>query len=165
MEQVRRSQLVPIVGQNRASLPDGAVDPQHSTDCGEACMTSVLRYFGLGWLPPGCMRVWMKGESGSGETSSFDLVTIGRRVGLESVAEEPTTEELRGVLEAAYASGGLVVVLGAFVSPDTAHWNVAHVTDAEGVWCMDPWYPLRVQRNWVDLASKYRGEVAVFHAR
>lgn len=155
---------VPIVGQNRATLPDGAVDPEHSTDCGEACLSAVMGFYKGRFLSPGCFRQLILGGVATGETTGPDLADGGRLVGLTAQAETIDAANLRPRLQAAYGVGSLAVILGRFITPDTDHWNVAHVPTDEGVWCMDPWYPARLLRNWASLDTDFAGELVVFRA-
>lgn len=164
MDELRRIRTVPVVGQNRASLPDGAVDPEHSTDCGEACCSAVMAYFGYGFLPPGCVRAWLGRPGGSGETTGPDLASLLSRLRLKTSVEYVEETALQAVLEAVFQSGGLGILLGAWVAPSLQHWNVTHMTVPEGVWCMDPWWPARLLRKWADLESLYGGELVVCHA-
>jgi hypothetical protein len=141
------------------------LDPAAETDCGEACCSIALLAFGLDFFSPGCVRQAMSLPQHSGFSTADDLASFLEQFRLDVTIEQWTPEELHTGLIHAAESGGLAVVLGAWVYPDLEHWQVSGRRAPDGLWFSDPWTPGRVERTWAEADSLYAGVAVTVHAR
>lgn len=129
----------PIVGQNIAVDPDGTIDPDAATDCGESCVSSVLQVATSYSIPPGCIREAMHGPRGLGLTSADDLTRFLQQMAVSSYRSALSADEYWDALSRLRHYGQYRVILGNWVSDELLHWVVAYERSSTGVWVMDPW--------------------------
>ena len=153
---------IPLIGQNIALLPDGRLDPDHASDCGEACVSAVLLGLGYGRVAgfsPGEVRRLIRSgwRDASGRTTADDLVS-----GLWRVAQVPahtrdsTILQLHVELGHAYAKRIPCIVLGDW--DGQPHWVAVVAVNREGITVMDPWQPEYRRISWQQVMLEYGGE-------
>jgi hypothetical protein len=156
---------LPVVGQRRPTLPDGGLDPQADTDCGEACCSIALLAFGFPFFSPGCIREVIGGPNRAGWTTADDLADFLECFRVDTAVEQWTPDELPAELRRVASTGGVAIVLGTWIFPDLEHWMVSGRAGDAGVWFSDPWAPGRREESWVGVAANYGGTAVVVHGR
>lgn len=127
------------VSQNGAILPDGTLDPEHATDCGEACCSSVLSSLLSLSLSPGCVRQSIGPGAVLGYTTRQELALWLVKLLPRSRVRVYDPLDLWQECHHLRRTGRYLLLLGHWLSPSTLHWRVAYEGDANFVWMMDPW--------------------------
>lgn len=147
----------PLVAQNRVLLPDGSIDPDHATDCGESCVSSVITANTSYTLTPGCIRQAMQLNRDSGITTANDLWQFLHAMGINAFrVEQPAANEWASLNELRH-HGKYRILLGSWESPDFLHWVVAFEKSSGGIKYMDPW---NGTYGYMDL-SRFREQYAL----
>lgn len=153
---------IPLIGQNAVVLPDGSLDPDHATDCGEACVSAVALGMGygrmIGFTPGEIRRLIRNGwRDISGRTTADDLVSALWRVGMiPAHRRDSTILQLHVELMNAYGKRLPCIVL---VDLNGAlHWVAVCAVNKEGVVVMDPWVPEYRRISWQELMLAYAGD-------
>lgn len=152
---------IPLIGQNSTVLPDGSPDPDHATDCGEACVSAVALAFGygstIGFSPGEVRRLIRSGwRDTSGLTTAQDLC-----VALWRIAQIPAHERDSNILQLHVESGNAftkrvpLIVLGSW--DGSPHWVVCCAVNKEGWLVMDPWVPTYRRISWQAVMAQYGG--------
>lgn len=149
----------PIVGQNVALLPDGTVDPDHKTDCGESCVSSVVWASTEYSISPGCIRQAMNPTGPDGLTTGQMLARFLNGVGVRATRDVLYHGEIWKHLAELRNHGKYQIMLGNWLDPVLLHWVVAYERSSTGVWVMEPWSATRreYQQQFVNASSA--GEV------
>ena len=159
-----RHPLYPV-SQQQALLPDGSLDPERATDCGEACLSSVLVSFGLPDLSPGCVRQSLGREAEAGYTTALDLAAWLGTLGFVTSTEDGDGATLQAHVQAAYASGGCAIALGQWFTAGFNHWNVTGVARVSGVWVMEPELGRELYHDWAAWHALQPAGLVVVHAQ
>jgi hypothetical protein len=130
----------PCINQLGAVLPDGSVDPDAATDCGEANMSSIwLLKSGL-YFSPGCIRVAIGPSSGSGVTNGVELQDFLIQMGMRAKYRQgQSTGQAWNELYNLRHSGRNAVILGTWSGPE-GHWVCAYEHHPKMIWAMNPWH-------------------------
>lgn len=131
----------PLVSQNIATLPDGAVDPEHANDCGESCLSSATGgLLGL-FLAPGCIR--MAVSSPQGYTTAEQLSWFLGRLRIGGAILQPDFAQFQELRH----YGRYLIALGTWIQPTFEHWMLAYEGTGDAVLFMDPWTGLYSKRT------------------
>lgn len=152
----------PAVGQLVALLPDGSPDPAAATDCGEACVSSVLRAIRGLDLSPGCIRQSMGKAQSDGRTTGEDLRSFLQLTGIRSRVQSASGAYKAGVTRPLHR-GRYVILLGYWDGPGFLHWVVGYGAHPHGLWVMDPWPGRHTFIPWSDVTQL--GEGTIVHVR
>lgn len=152
-----------LIGQNTAFNPDGTVDPDHTTDCGEACLSMVWEVATRLRLSPGCIRQAIEPTAGAGYTTAFQLSNFLHAIGIGSEVMNVGSMEVWNECSKLRHHGRYAIVLGHWLSPQTEHWRLFYEREGAHVFANDPWVPTRVQIDRGSLQSLASGTlVTVF---
>lgn len=157
-----RHPLYPV-SQQTALLPDGSLDPEHATDCGEACLASVLLSFGRPYFSPGCIRQSLGRDAAAGYTTAIELAVWLEMLGFNAVTEEGNGATLQASVQAAFESGGCTIALGQWLGGGFMHWNVTGVARVSGVWVMEPELGRDIFHNWASWHALQPAGLVVVH--
>lgn len=149
----------PIVEQNTALLPDGSIDPAHATDCGEACLSSIMEVHTTLHMPPGCIRQMLGKSEIDGRTTAPELANFLRcfDIGANVLAlDDSAAWDSLGYLR---HHGHYAAVLGYWISPDALHWELAYQRSGETVLTNDSWTGSRMQTNQHRFKALYANEI------
>jgi hypothetical protein len=149
------------VQQNLAVLPDGNVDPAGQTDCGEACVCSLVASRRGYMFSPGAIRQALGLPSVNGRTTTDELVGIIRGFGLTAGAFAEQASVTRDTFTRWIAKGYYVVFLSSMYGTDALHWLVAYDFSSQGVTVMDPEMASPLTITYKDLERFWAGEVIV----
>lgn len=156
---------IPLVGQNRALLPDASLDPAHASDCGETCASAVLLAFGGPWISPGCVRQAFGKPMSAGYSTAQDIAGFLEHFRLDVAIEEAAVDNCVDAIKHASATRGLTIELGYWLGPSVAHWRVTGKVYDGGVYVMDPWYPAHLRQTWDEFAGATERVLVTVHAR
>lgn len=148
----------PIVGQNVTLLPDGTVDPDHATDCGESCVAAVLLAHSGFEITPGCVRQAIAPGSTTGLTTGGMLARFLNGVGVRAIREYVYTADIWEHLADLRHHGKYVILLGNWLDPLLLHWVVAYQRTSTGVWVMEPWTGTRREYGRQFIIASFNGE-------
>lgn len=128
----------PLRDQNTDLLPDGTVDPAHFTDCGEACVSSVIEALTSYHVPVGCIRSILRLPQDNGITGPADL---NQALAVFRLQSWTLREAAGNWLKSARLRnhGHYALLLGRWIDPAQLHWVIAYEHGVQGVWVMDPW--------------------------
>lgn len=164
MTRFERGQVLPVpvpVAQRLARLPDGALDPDADSDCGEACVASVLSAATGFLLSPGCVRDALALRSGTGVTTARQLTTFLSAMGVATTAVDVSLDGGLRILHRLRHYGRYAIVLGDWVAEGVGHWVLAYEKTPVGFWVMDPWSGAHVLYTDEVFISRFAGIMAV----
>lgn len=131
--------IPPIRGQRTVLLPDGNIDPDAITDCGESVLSSVIDALRGMNLSPGCIRQSLGLPFGTGATTTEDLHRflgwIATHVKTTSLSGDAFAAELRRLRH----HGRYCIALGQWVQSGTGHWYLFYEAAGLRYLAMDPW--------------------------
>lgn len=144
----------PCINQLGAVLPDGSIDPDADTDCGEANMTAIWQVKSGLYFSPGCIRVAIGPGSGTGVTNGVELqdflIQMGMNARYHSVA---TAEQQWNALWDLRHFGRYSVILGTWSGPE-GHWICAYEHHPKLLWAMNPWHAFYDSLSWERFQSQ-----------
>lgn len=129
----------PIVAQRSALLPDGQLDPANTTDCGEACVASVVEASSGFRLSPGCIRQALGEPSENGRTVAAELSRFLLGLGIPSWVYTENGRDSWDHMAKLRHFGFYRIVLGYWLTFPSLHWVVAYERTSKVVRVMDPW--------------------------
>lgn len=151
----------PVVKQRDALNPDGSVDTAATTDCGEACLSSILEVATSFHVSPGCIRESLGLPMYDGRTTAVELVSFLNAMGVESWRVREASPGAWDLLAALRHSGRFVVVLGRWETFDALHWVVAYQRTSQTVWYMDPWSGTHAELGRVHFDGRFEGDMVI----
>lgn len=150
----------PVVSQLHALGPDGVPDEAAASDCGEACVASVLTVHTSYLLAPGCVRQALGKPRVSGLTTAGDLSGVLRGFGVDSwIRTEPA--HVWDDMARLRHFGRYVLVLGHWLQPSLLHWMLAYERDRDDLLCMDPWRANLIRMSAMEYETQDSGTSVV----
>lgn len=149
----------PLWNQLADPLPTGALPAWRYEECGEECVAEVIyAQHGVEVLAD-ALRAQLGGPGRRGLTTGADLVRVLNRNNVPATALAPPDGAVAAQIQACCTAGGLVIVLGRWVSPTVLHWVLVTRADQAGCGANDPWGGTRRTWAWSDFESAYAGEI------
>jgi hypothetical protein len=137
--QGRTPLLAPAWNQLNDPLPDGALDPQSTTDCGEESTAMAIAACGGPPLPAGVLRQILGGPGRTGATTAADLSYLLTLFGVKNHVRQANADAAWLEWQHSFQARYLVLALGYWVTPGYAHWVLVRETDSNAVLFNDPW--------------------------
>lgn len=141
------------------------MDPFASTDCGETCAASVLSAWGGPDLAPGAIRQALDLPWNSGSTTGAQLVRFLSECRVRARVLDSSPAAVAQIVRVHVGAGYHVVVLGAWLSPDALHWEVAYDFGRFRCWLMDPWEGRYRWASWRRVGQVAAGSVVLVRGR
>jgi hypothetical protein len=120
-------------------LPDQALDPYRTVDCGEECTAMAIEARGGPSLSAYVLRALLGPKAGQLGTTAEQLVYL---LALFKIASHPRQCDAYTAWtewQHSYAAGFLVIALGYWVSIGYPHWVLIRECDDVGITFNDPW--------------------------
>ena len=147
----------PVISQTQARLPDGSPDPAGPTDCGEACVASVMAHHTGLTFAPGAIRQALGLPPTDGSTTPVDLARVLGAFGCDP-SSIPCPNEVSITSWGDYTGPGRAVLwLNHLYGPDQAHWVLAFSVTHAGPIAMDPLQEQYRQLTWEQIRSLTAG--------
>jgi hypothetical protein len=148
----------PCINQLGAVLPDGSIDPDATTDCGEANMSAIWSVKSGLYFSPGCIRIAIGTGSQSGVTNGVELQDFLIQMGMEakyrqSVSSGAAWTDLYNLRH----FGRYAVLLGTWSGPE-GHWVLAYEHHPKLIWAMNSWGGFYDSINQQRFDSQFWGE-------
>lgn len=132
--------VLPVYGQLTQTLPTGAETETWYNDCGEVCVSMVVRAARGVYVPGDVLRVLLRGQGGSALTNEGDLVTM---LSLCTVSAHAATWGPGTAIQAmrdATEDGRPVIALGRWPTPGgVLHWLVVTSVNTTKIYYINPW--------------------------
>lgn len=153
---------IPCWNQLAGPLPDGNMDPEIYSDCGETCVAMVVAGVHGVPLDPGGLRQFLHGPGGTGLTDGNELVHALAYCSTAAHVEKPSGEIAWNVLQTVVRSERPIIMLGRWASVGgSMHWQVAVKVEADRVWYCNPFNATRSYTLKDDWLAQYAGELVV----
>lgn len=136
---MKKLPVPPVVGQLVSRLPDGNIDPDAATDCGESCVASISQALHGMEIGPGCVRQALGLTKGVGTTYPSDLERYLSWITSDTWATTLEGDALNEALHHLRHFGRYAVLLGDWVGRGVGHWVLAYEWDKGSILVMDPW--------------------------
>lgn len=151
----------PIVAQRSALLPDGQVDPANTTDCGEACVASVLEVASGYRISPGCVRQALGEPRDNGRTVASELSRLLTGLGVPSwIYAEGAADSWEHCAKLRHY-GFYRIVLGYWLTFPALHWVLAYERTSRSLRVMDPWGGEERSISEADFQTHYASAMVV----
>lgn len=151
----------PVMSQRKALLPDGNEDPDNLSDCGEACVSSIVMGRRHIYISPGCIRQSLGERSHAGLTDELALSWVLERLGISAVPMYMGPHAAWDRLHRLRRVRHWVITLGAWISPSEFHWMVGYEGTGHLLWFMDPWQGDYRALNRSQFDAGYAGTLVV----
>ena len=156
---------LPLWCQTGGLLPDGRLDPQQYSDCGETCAAMVIAACRGVSVHPGDIRQQLGGNERSGLTSGSDLVQALAMNNVHSHLVSVDADHGWGELIACYGLAKPAIALGYWLNMSSLHWMLL-IDKATGVLTfVDPWTGMRTDRTAIQFKGQFYGSIVVVDDR
>lgn len=150
-----------VVPQRQALLPDGTIDPAAETDCGEACLASVLEAASGFALSPGCIRQALGIGEVNGRTVANQVAAFLIGMGVEAFQRHDDAALAWNNLGELRHHGKYQVLLGYWLEFPALHWVLAYERTSNAVRVMDPWHAVHTTLLQPFFRDRYAGDRVV----
>lgn len=136
-----------------------ALDPYATTDCGEECVSIVIKRETREYTWAGQLRLELGPGRTDGRTDGVDLAHLLTK---HHVPAERHADKLAGLHSTVITEvehGRASILLGRWLIPTELHWVVAIGYGNGAMLCMEPWKGELVAYRWQVVHSLATGEV------
>jgi hypothetical protein len=159
------ARTAPVWNQLQDPLPTGALPAWRFEECGEECVAEVIYAQHGVEVMADALRAQLGGPGRRGLTTGADLVRLLNRNNVPATALAPPDGAVAAQIQACTMAGGLVIVLGRWVSPTVLHWVLVTRADTNGCGANDPWGGVRRTWVWSEFEAAYAGEIVAVRRR